>query len=251
MAPALAGLASLLEVLGRSPHPDEVARALVEGPGAEMGAVSASVLWARPPHLIILGRHGYTPDEVTGLASIPLSGDYPLCQAYHEGEVIILTNRVTEAEYAGLARPGSRWRLLQQRLPDGEVVSAPIHSEGHAVGAYSLNTPQPHAWSSADIAMLDAISHVLGMWLTNPDSGVPLEASEIEIEGAALTPRQRLILALVADGRTNLRISHALAISLSTVKQEISRAMDLLDAPDRRAAAERAAELGLLMGMAP
>jgi DNA-binding CsgD family transcriptional regulator len=224
-----------------------VARAIVEGPGTLYGAECAAVLWARPPQLLIVGSHGYRPEEASGLPSIHLAADYPLCQAYLEGEVIIVPHDVCENDYAGLARPGSRWQHLRRRLPDGDMVSAPIHSQGHAVGAFSLNLARSHVWTSVDIAILDAVSHVLGMWMTNPDSGL-LEVEEPAVESDVLTPRQRLILGLVAEGRTNLSISHALGISLSTVKQEVSRVMDLLEVPDRRAAVERAADLGLLAG---
>jgi DNA-binding CsgD family transcriptional regulator len=248
MEQSLAGLAHLLEVLGSSPHPDVAARAIVEGPGAPYGAECAAVLWARPPHLLIVGSHGYRPEEASGLPTIHLAADYPLCQAYLEGEVIIVPHDVCSDDYAGLARPGSRWQHLRRRLPDGDMVSAPIHSQGHAVGAFSMNLSRQHTWTSVDVAILDAVSHVLGMWMTNHDSGIPLEAEESVVESDVLTPRQRLILGLVAEGRTNLSISHTLGISLSTVKQEVSRAMDLLEVADRRAAAERAADLGLLTG---
>lgn len=249
--PAYGGLPTLLRVIGRSPHPDEVARAIVEGPGACFGATSAAVLWAKPPHLVILGTHGYRPQEVQGLNTIPLDGDYPLTHSFWEGEVIINPSSYVGERYASMKRPESRWQHLKERMPEGDHITAPIHSDGRAIGAYALNCPQSRAWSSIDIAALDALSHALGMWMTHPDSGLPTEVSAPGINELAITVRQRQILSLISEGRTNLSISHALGISLSTVKQEISRLMDLLDAPDRYAAAERAAALGILPVEAP
>lgn len=244
--PAFGGLPTLLEVIGRSPHPDEVARAIVEGPGACFGATSAAVLWAKHPHLVILGTHGYRPQEVQGLNTIPLDGDYPLTHSFWEGEVIITPSRYVGERYTSMTRPESRWQRLKERMPDGDHVTAPIVSDGRAIGAYAMNVPASRDWSTLDIAALDALSHALGMWMTHPDSGLPVEPSSPAVDEFSITTRQRQILSLISEGRTNLSISHSLGISLSTVKQDIARLMDLLDAPDRYAAAERAATLGIL-----
>ena len=48
-----------------------------------------------------------------------------------------------------------------------------------------------------------------------------------------LTPREREILALVAEGRTNDEIAAGLFLSPATVKTHVSRTMSKLDARDR------------------
>lgn len=246
MESAFGGLPHLLATLGRSPHPDEVARAIVHGPGHRFGALASAVLWARPPKLVIVGTYGFEHAEVDGLATVDISGDYPLTRAYLEGEPVIMQGEAMARDYAGMRRPESRWHRLKERMPEGDHVHAPIVSDGRCVGAYSMNCPQRREWSPLDIACLDATSHALGMWLTHPESGMPTSDDDDIGEEAALSTRQRQILGLIHAGRTNTSIAHALGISTSTVKQELSRIMVRLDATDRRSAALRAVDLGLI-----
>lgn len=248
---AYGGIPALLEALGRSPHPDEVASALVSGPGSEFGAVSAAVLWAQRAHLAIIGSHGYRPWEADGLQILPVSGGYPLFTAFREGEVIIVNSRDMASQYPGAERPDSRWHRLMERLPDGDHVHAPIVSDGRSVGAYVVSCHTARTWSTLDIARLSAVSHALGLWLSSPDSGFPTEIYDDADRGSTLSERQVRILELVRDGRTNASIAHALGISTSTVKQELARATELLAVDDRYAASERAVELGLLPGGGP
>jgi DNA-binding NarL/FixJ family response regulator len=54
---------------------------------------------------------------------------------------------------------------------------------------------------------------------------------------ANLTTRQRAIIALVAQGKTNEEIAEALGLSRRTVDTHMTNAMAALDAPNRAAAA--------------
>lgn len=242
---AYGGIPALLDVLSRSPHPDEVARALISGPGRDFDAVCAAVLWAQGSNLAIIGGHGYRPDEVDGLQIIPISGDYPVCTAFVEIEVILVNSRDLGPGYPERDRPGSRWNKLKERLPDGAHIHAPIVTDGRSIGAYIVSCQSSRVWSTLDIARLDAVSHALGMWMSHPDSGFPTDIDDVE-EESTLSERQLRILELVRDERTNASIAHTLGISASTVKQELARAMELLDVTDRHAASQRAANLGYL-----
>jgi PAS domain S-box-containing protein len=61
-----------------------------------------------------------------------------------------------------------------------------------------------------------------------------------------LTPRERDILRLLAEGRTNQQIGLELGLSHGTVRNHVSHMLPKLDAADRTQAAIRAAELGML-----
>lgn len=246
METAFGGLPHLLATLARSPHPDEVASAIVHGPGHRFGALASAIAWARPPKLVIVGTHGFRHAEIDGLATVDMTAEYPLTRAYLEGEPVIMRGEEMARDYSGMRRPESRWHALKARMPEGDHVHAPIVSEGQCVGAYSINCPEWRIWSPLDIACLDATSHALGMWLTHPDSGMPSDDIDDIGEDTVLSQRQRQILGLIHEGRTNASIAHALEISASTVKQELSRIMVLLDATDRRSAAARALDLGLI-----
>jgi DNA-binding NarL/FixJ family response regulator len=63
---------------------------------------------------------------------------------------------------------------------------------------------------------------------------------------ARLTRREREVLQLLAQGKTNPEIATALVISLGTVKIHVEHILAKLGAADRTQAAVRASELGLL-----
>ncbi|WP_030143029.1 response regulator [Mycetocola saprophilus] len=64
--------------------------------------------------------------------------------------------------------------------------------------------------------------------------------------GPTLTPREREVLALVAQGRTNGQIALGLHVSEATVKTHLVRIFDKLGVGDRTRAVTLALELGLL-----
>jgi DNA-binding NarL/FixJ family response regulator len=61
-----------------------------------------------------------------------------------------------------------------------------------------------------------------------------------------LSPREREVLQLLAQGQTNREIARALTVSVSTVKIHVEHILAKLDVCDRTQAAVRAIELGLL-----
>ncbi|MEU6357457.1 AAA family ATPase [Streptomyces sp. NPDC047072] len=63
---------------------------------------------------------------------------------------------------------------------------------------------------------------------------------------AGLTERQLQVMRLLAEGLTNAEIAARLVVSVRTVDNHVRAVLDKLDAPGRRQAALRAAELGLL-----
>jgi DNA-binding NarL/FixJ family response regulator len=64
--------------------------------------------------------------------------------------------------------------------------------------------------------------------------------------GETLSAREREVLALVAQGRTNAEIAAALVLSEHTVHRHVANILAKLACSSRAAAAARATELGLL-----
>ncbi|MGW0758211.1 helix-turn-helix transcriptional regulator [Streptomyces sp. NPDC002814] len=65
---------------------------------------------------------------------------------------------------------------------------------------------------------------------------------------AGLTERQVQVMRLLAEGLTNPEIADRLVVSVRTVDNHVRAVLEKLDAPTRRQATARAAELGLLAG---
>jgi DNA-binding NarL/FixJ family response regulator len=70
----------------------------------------------------------------------------------------------------------------------------------------------------------------------------PAEPAELFPE---LTAREREILSLIADGKTNFEIAERLVISMKTVRNHVSNIFNKLQVADRTQAALRAREVGL------
>ena len=60
-----------------------------------------------------------------------------------------------------------------------------------------------------------------------------------------LTDREREILGLIAEGRTNIQIADRLVLSLKTIRNHVSNIFNKLQVPDRAAAIAKAREAGL------
>ena len=72
------------------------------------------------------------------------------------------------------------------------------------------------------------------------------ERKPAELALRSLTAREREVLSLLARGRANAEIAQKLFITERTAKFHVGNVLEKLGVEDRRQAAERAAELGLL-----
>ncbi|GAA2140325.1 response regulator [Streptomyces synnematoformans] len=100
-------------------------------------------------------------------------------------------------------------------------------------------------------ALAKAIRSVhAGHVLLQPDVAGALLAQEVgggpaQGRGTTLTEREREVLALIADGRSNREIARALVVSEKTVKTHVSNILMKLDLADRTQAALWAVRHGL------
>ncbi|MEU4192339.1 LuxR C-terminal-related transcriptional regulator [Kribbella sp. NPDC026611] len=69
-----------------------------------------------------------------------------------------------------------------------------------------------------------------------------VRASELRYDGSGLTPRQRVIAALLGDGCTDDDIADQLTLSVRTVRYEVAKLLDALQVKTRFAAGLRYAE---------
>jgi DNA-binding CsgD family transcriptional regulator len=77
-------------------------------------------------------------------------------------------------------------------------------------------------------------------------SDLVLSASDAGEHGFDLTPRERDVIALLAEGLSNKAIGQRLGISPDTAKFHVSRLIDKLDATGRTDAVAHAARRGII-----
>ena len=88
--------------------------------------------------------------------------------------------------------------------------------------------------ASASIQVLGGADSVPEGWL--PDAGPTVRADEpaSATDHPALTQRQRQILQLLVDGQSNKAIGRSLGISHFTVRNHVSRLLQMFNASSRR-----------------
>jgi len=94
-------------------------------------------------------------------------------------------------------------------------------------------------------------AEVSGLRLAQPGEAADLflmDARAVALPDAnlSLTPREREVLTLLAEGHSNKRIARALGISVHTAKFHVAALIDKLDAEGRTSAVLRAARLGVI-----
>lgn len=189
---------------------------------------------------------GHPQFEVVGQASDGLQA-VELCEQLLP-DIVILDIRMPGLNGLGAAR------LLQQRLPAVKVVmftmdDSPEYLEA-AMNAGALGYLLKDA-SRAEV--IQALQHVAagGEALNTAVSARLLRRmTERQASGAApgepLTPRERQVLGLVANGMSNRAIGEHLGITTGTAKAHVERVIGKLGAADRTQAAVRGIALGLV-----
>jgi DNA-binding CsgD family transcriptional regulator/tetratricopeptide (TPR) repeat protein len=137
----------------------------------------------------------------------------------------------------------ARWRqaeaLLATGAPRGEAAAALVRARELAgrLGARVL------------VAEVDALARRARIDLAATDGqapdGAPPDPAAAEADGLGLTPREREVLALVADGRTNRQIAETLFISDKTASVHVSNILGKLGVANRGEAAAVAHRLRL------
>lgn len=242
------GLAQLLGFLSALPSPDAVARALLMGPLAALDFGAVGIVRVTGNTLEVLGTHGYTQDEIARYFHIPLGVSTPFTRAVEQNEVFVDDMDALLDTFEALRMDADLWQGIVDRLGNSQAVSAPIVMQGVVIGAFGGITRSKRTWASQDFTLIDGLSAALGLWMTNPLTEIPVpdRLAQRSHDSIYLTDRQTRILLLVETGRSNTSIAQVLGYSVSTIKQELQRAMRATRTHDRVGAAQRARELQLL-----
>lgn len=175
---------------------------------AGSGREAVSLAQRLRPDVVLLDLE--MPD-LDGVAAIP-----QLLATQPDLGVLVFTAYDTDDRVLGAVRAGARGYLLKGA--SAEEIARGIRAV-HGGGSYL----EPHATSTL-MAELTAPHH----------------------DAARLSPREREVLRLVADGLPTKQIAHSLSISERTVKFHVNSIFHKLGAENRAQAVARAAQRGLL-----
>ncbi len=189
---------------------------------------------------------GHPQFEVVGQAGDGLQA-VALCE-HLLPDIVILDIRMPGLNGLGAAR------LLQQRLPAVKVVMFTMDDSPEYLEAAMNAGAVGYLLKDASRAeVIQALQHVAagGEALNTAVSARLLRRmTERQASGTApgepLTPRERQVLGLVANGMSNRAIGEHLGITTGTAKAHVERVIGKLGAADRTQAAVRGIALGLV-----
>ncbi|EZP62770.1 response regulator transcription factor [Pseudomonas sp. P7] len=189
---------------------------------------------------------GLAQFEVVGQASDGLQA-VELCEQLLP-DIVILDIRMPGLNGLGAAR------LLQERLPAVKVVmftmdDSPEYLEA-AMNAGAVGYLLKDASRAEVIQALQKVGAGGEALNTAVSTRLLRRMTERQASGAAptenLTPRERQVLGLVANGMSNRAIGEQLGITTGTAKAHVERVIGKLGAADRTQAAVRGIALGLV-----
>jgi DNA-binding NarL/FixJ family response regulator len=171
-------------------------------------------------------RHG-NPDVVLMDVRMPeldgIAATSELLAVAPDVKVLILTTFETDEYILGALRAGASGFLLKRSSPEQLVAAIHTVAEGEALLSPSVTR-----------RLIDRVSVQ------------PLIGGEDDPRLAELTPREREVLELIAQGLSNAEIAEALVVERTTVKTHVKRVLMKLGARDRVQAVILAYEWGLV-----
>jgi DNA-binding NarL/FixJ family response regulator len=172
------------------------------------------------------GRHA-RPDVVLMDVRMPeldgIAATRELIAATPEARVVILTTFEEEEYILGALRAGASGFLLKRSSPEELIAAIHTVAAGEALLSPSVTR------------------RVIDRMARHPVMGEP---SDPRLDD--LTPRERQVLELIAQGLSNREIGEALVVEETTVKTHVKRVLMKLDARDRVHAVILAYEWGVI-----
>lgn len=249
----MAARSAFMRLATTRPDASALVHALVKGPFSIYGTFAAT-LYAPDPagHALELqGQWGFG-HALSTYAALPLDLVFPATRAFLTGQPIFV-----EATEAGERYPlldVAQTEILRDREIDPEavtIVAMPLQYQGVSIGVCTWWCTHQGPWSWNDFTFVDGTSAVMAMWMQLRNYEASLAAAGLGAPGMAarrpmITDRQRSVLHLIQQGRSNEAIASALGFSVSTVKNDVQGLFILLGCTRRSELIGRAEAVGLL-----
>lgn len=148
--------------------------------------------------------------------------------------------------WVALGRP---YRAAQARRRRAEALLAQGDRDGAAVAAAEALAAASAIGAAWLVSEVEGFALRARLRMDDPDEPSPPSALTAADDGEdpfGLTPRERQVLALLADGRTNREIGSALYMAEKTASVHVSRILSKLDVRSRTEAAAVAHRVGLV-----
>lgn len=244
MTTVLGSLPQFLRFLSGLPDAEGMVTALVRGPLIPFGATRATFLELDGDELISVYASGYPAQLVNRFAHFPANVDLPSTRSL-DGPTRSRVEGLLD-DYPVLRLDTSRWKPILQENGPGEVIGFPILTNGRTTGVITILTADGPGVRTLSDQLAASLGAIIGLWWSHPLTPKARINASVEEDILSLNERQQAILVLVEQGLSTAKIANKLGYSESTVKQQIQRAMQTLRVTDRRMAAARARELGLV-----
>lgn len=242
---------TFVSVISNNPDGNTLMRALCDGPMARYGAIGAGlhVVDDQRRTLRLWGYHGFT-ERITHFERIPVEWDFPVTRVLNSGEAEFAAGADLDRDFPLLSPARS---LLSEVVDDAALigvtlVALPIFYAGVLTAVCSVVARHDRAWSWPDLTHLNGTCAAISLWqriaeLDRRESTFGSAGSRRR--AVAVTDRQRAIIELVREGKSNASIAKALGFSIGTIKAEIQALLTMLSATNRSEMVERADRAGI------
>lgn len=174
--------------------------------------------------LVLVAHSGISEALERRFATIVTSVRTPMAEAIHTGSDVSLASDQWATSFPAAAL------LAQPEAGHGSWLSVHVlRRAGIPMGTLTLGYGREPRDTGDLHRRLEALSDALALWASSADLPTPAPIRE----SWSVTPRQREIIALVSEGKTNKQISERLHVSVATVKADLAVLFDLLGAMRR------------------
>ena len=237
-------LSHFFRMLADAPDGGTVAHAVCRGVLPAYGAELVTIYLATPDRtaLDLFGQWGLEHELVRLYARLPMDLPSPERDAYLSGSEAFVSARMVAKHYPIVAS----YLKAHPAQARSQLAYLPLRRRGIPVGVLGLRFHQPvqRTWQLRET--LDALVSGVALWASAQAATVHgTDEGRRRLREVKVSNRQREVLALVRDGRTNAEIARRLGYSEVTIKADLTALYKLLGASGRDDLVDKAARAGL------